>query len=508
MHQLENKVIYQIYPKSFKDTTSSGIGDIKGIISKLDYLKQLGVDYIWLSPCCSSPQKDNGYDISDYMTIDPMFGNNDDYLELIEKAKQQGIKIMMDLVLNHTSTEHEWFKKAEQLDEKYYNYYIWSDKPNELQSVFEGSAWKFNDKTGKYYLHMFEETQADLNWSNPDVRKDVIDVVNYWIERGVEGFRLDVIDYIGKQPEKLIVSKGPKFFEYLEELSTKTYGNGMLTVGECWGSTLEETYSMCNDKALTQAFNFNALCVDHKPDKWTREKLDLTKLCESFDEWQNTFTGIDTLVINNHDLPRRLSIWLDDQQYRKQSAKLLITVFGLQHGNLYIYQGDEIGMRNCGHHDIKKYNDVETFNVYNRFINEGLTDAQAIEFLSKISRDNARIPMAWDDSKNGGFTNGTPWLDNKDYLEINVQSDIQSDDSVYRYYQEIINYRKQNYDILKQKAVFSSNGEIYKMQKGNLTLFANFSNKTLPYQRGENKIFGNYDDTQDVLRPYEVAVFI
>ncbi len=508
MHQLENKVIYQIYPKSYKDTTSTGVGDINGIIEKLDYLKELGVDYLWLSPCCKSPQTDNGYDISDYLTIDPMFGDNEDYYNLIAEAKKRGMKVMMDLVLNHTSTEHEWFKKAEELDEKYYNYYIWADEPNELTSFFEGSTWKYSEKVGKYYFHLFDETQADLNWSNPEVRKDIYDTVNTWIERGVEGFRLDVIDLIGKEPEKLITAKGPKFYEYLQELSTSTFGDKLLTVGECWGSTIEESYAMCNDKALTQAFHFTPICTHHDGEKWHHIDLDVQKLCECFDLWQNEYKGIEAVVMNNHDTPRLLSVWLDDQKYRKEGAKLLITVFGLQHGNLYIYQGEEIGMRNTHCKDITKYVDVETINVHKRLLNDGYSREEAMEKIAKTSRDNGRIPMAWDCSEHGGFSDVTPWIDlNQDYKNINVEDDLASEDSVYRYYQEIIKFRKENYEMLKEKATFVATGKVYEMKKGSIRIVANFSSENQAFTPSGKVIFGNYRDESDVLRPYEVLVY-
>ncbi len=508
MKMLENKVIYQIYPKSFKDTTGNGIGDIQGIIQKLDYIKDLGVDYIWLSPCCKSPQNDNGYDIADYVSIDPLFGSNDDYTQFIKEANQRGMKVMMDLVLNHTSSEHEWFQKALQKDEKYYDYYIWRDEPNDLRSYFDTSAWTYNEQIGKYYFHLFDKSQPDLNWQNPNVREDIYKIVNYWIAQGVEGFRLDVIDLIGKEPDKFITSKGELFYTYLEELNAQTFKDKILTVGECWGSNLQEQKRMCNDNGLTQAFHFTHFGLNHNGDKWHRHSLNVEDVASCFDTWQNTYDGIDAVVMNNHDSPRLISTWFNDQMYRKESAKLAITVFGLLHGNLYIYQGEEIGMRNVWWKDLDKYNDVETKNVYIRLQEEGYTHTQIMEKIAFTSRDNGRIPMQWDASENAGFTSGTPWLGiDEEFATINVEVDMQSDDSVYRYYQKLLAFRKEQYDTLKQKAVFSSHDGVYMMAKGNLHVIANFSVEEKTKQIKGKVLFTNYATQSDVLRAYEVIVY-
>ncbi len=510
MKNLENKVIYQIYPKSYKDTTGNGVGDINGIISKLDYLADLGVDYVWLSPCCESPQNDNGYDISDYYKIDEMFGSNEDYERLIAEANNRGIKIMMDLVLNHTSSEHIWFKKALEKDEKYYNYYIFRDEPNKIDSYFGGYAWTYSEKVGKYYFRLFDTTQPDLNWENVEVRNDIYDMVNYWIDKGVEGFRLDVIDLIGKEPDKFITGKGEKFYEYLQELNARTFKDELLTVGECWGSTIEESNRMCNPNGLTQAFNFALNSVTDGKDKWFKKKLDLNKVAEIFMKWQNDYEGIEAVVMNNHDLPRMVSIWLNDSTYRVESAKLLVTLFGLMKGNLYIYQGEEIGATNAYMGDISDYNDVETLNKYAELKELGLDEKVIMEVIKKTSRDNARVPMQWDGSENAGFTTGKPWLKtNANYKEINVEKDRSSEDSIFEYYKNIIKFRKENYDLIKEKVNFEVDGSVLKYTRGKINFVANFGEYPVMLEKTEVPKFTNYKThNETVLRPYEVYVTV
>ncbi|WP_317366818.1 alpha-glucosidase [uncultured Tyzzerella sp.] len=509
MRDLENKVIYQIYPKSFKDTTGNGYGDINGIIEKLDYIQDLGVDYIWLSPCCKSPQNDNGYDISDYMQIDELFGTNEDYERLIKEAKKRNIKIMMDLVLNHTSSEHIWFKKALQKDSRYYDYYIWRDEPNDINSMFGGSAWAYSEEVGKYYFRLFDKTQPDLNWENENVRKDLYEMINYWIGKGVEGFRLDVIDLIGKEPDKMITGKGPKFYEYLKELNNNTFKDKILTVGECWCSTIDESYKMCNKDGLTQAFHFTHQCLTHTyGDKWNQSKINLYKLCDCINKWENEYTGIEAIVMNNHDLPRLISLWLNDNEYRKESAKLLITLFGLLKGNLYIYQGEEIGMTNAYFNSIDKYRDVETLNKYNELKEKGLSEDSIMEIIKLVSRDNARIPMQWDDTKNAGFSDVAPWIDvNDNYNKINVKKDINSEDSVFNYYKNIIKFRKENYEKIEKKATFNTDGKIISMEKEDFIVYANFTNENIEIPLGNDILFKNYENTKNnLLRPFETIV--
>ena len=508
MHNLENKVIYQIYPKSFRDTTGSGVGDINGIIEKLDYIKGLGVDYIWLSPVMKSPQADNGYDISDYYTIDPMFGTNEDYIRLIEESKKRGMKVMMDLVLNHTSDEHEWFRKALEGDEKYYNYYIFRDEPNDIDGFFGGKAWAYSEKLKKYYFRLFDVKQPDLNWENGEVREEIHKMINYWIEMGVEGFRLDVIDLIGKEVDNYITGKGPKFYEYLEELNRNTFTDRLLTVGECWGSTLEESYKMCNKNGLTQAFHFHHLSLTSGDgDKWDKQKLDLYELADLFMQWQNEYKGIEANVMNNHDMPRLISTWLNDKEYRVESAKLAITIFALMKGNLYLYQGEEIGATNAYMKDISEYRDVETLNKYAELVEQGFDEMEIMEIIQKTSRDNARVPMAWDDSTNGGFTMGEPWLGvNANYKDVNVRKDIDSSDSIYKYYQMIIKYRKENYELWSGDIEVTVEGNLMVFRRGELEWVANFGGESITYKKG-NVFISNYavEDMGNV-RPYEVSV--
>lgn len=510
MKDLENKVIYQIYPKSFMDSNGDGIGDLQGIISKLDYLKNLGVDYIWLSPCCKSPQKDNGYDISDYEMIDPIFGSNEDYLEMIKEANKRGIKVMMDLVLNHTSSEHEWFKKAKQKDPKYFDYYVWRDEPNELQSFFGGSAWEYCEEVGKYYLHCFAKEQPDLNWDNPNVRADLYKMINKWIDLGVEGFRLDVIDMIGKDVDNMITAKGPKFYEYLKDLNNHTFKDKLLTVGECWGSSIEDTYKMCNKDGLTQAFNFRDISIDYDGNKWNEQGLHLQLLVDLFDEWQNEFTGINTLVIENHDLPRLISRWLNDDCYRVESAKLLATVFGILKGNMYIYQGQEIGMTNAYLTNIDNYLDIESINFYNEKIEKGVDSRYALESLIRTSRDNARINMRWNEEQYQGFSTVKPWLTSENIdLKINVDDDLKSDRSIYRYYQKLLQFRKDHYDLIDTKAKFTQiDNNLLVIEKEKIKLVANFTDKKHYYSDNyKNIIMSNYDNSSDIILPYEVRVY-
>lgn len=510
MKKFENKIIYQIYPKSFRDTTGNGIGDINGIIEKLDYLKELGVDYIWLSPICVSPQKDNGYDISDYYNIDSMFGSKEDYYNLISEAKKRNIKVMMDLVLNHTSDEHIWFKKALEKDEKYYNYYIFRDEPNDIKSYFGGSAWEYSEKVDKYYFRLFDKSQPDLNWKNPEVRADIYKMVNYWIDKGVEGFRLDVIDLIGKDPDNNVLGRSPMFYEYLKELNENTFKDKLLTVGECWYSNLEESNKMCNSKGLTQAFTFNHLGLVDTDDKWIKQKLDLNKLVEVLEFWENEYSGINAQVMNNHDLPRLISTWLNDSEYRVESAKMLITLFGLLKGNLYIYQGEEFGSTNAYMNDISDYRDVETLNKYDELREMGFDEKVTMSFIKKTSRDNARVPMQWNSKENAGFTKGKPWLKiNENYKEINVETDFKSENSIFEYYKNIIRFRKDHYNLIDTKVEFEVEGEIIKFKRGNINFVGNFSEYAYKLNKKEKPKFSNYkEENKKYIRPYEVYVII
>ena len=514
----QNKVIYQIYPKSFLDTTGSGIGDLNGIRQKLSYLAELGVDYIWLSPINASPQYDNGYDIADYDHIDPMFGSDEDYLALIKEAKAKDIKVMMDLVLNHTSDQHLWFQKALQNDPVYRDFYVFRDEPNELQSFFGGSAWTYAEGVGKYYLHFFDPHQPDLNWDNPQVRQELYAMVNRWLAAEVEGFRLDVIDLIGKEPDRYISSKGPKFYEYLAELHEQTFKDHILTVGECWGASFEESRKMCT-KGLTQIFHFHHLMTTNGKTKWEQNPLQLAKLADVLLTWQNDYEGIEALVMNNHDSPRLPSLWLDDQTCRKQSAKLLITLFGLLKGNLYLYQGEEIGMTNAHQLDLNFYRDVETFNFFDAQKEAGVPLAKIMRQIALISRDNARTPMQWTSGEHAGFTAGTPWIAvNENYPQVNVEDDLNSKDSVYRYYQQVIAFRKTHGDLLQEALALKVQGEVLFLKKGTIRGYFNMSQQKPELsgvEQARTVLFSNYEDRELpvskqgvlALRPYEVVVY-
>lgn len=509
--KFDNKVVYQIYPKSFLDTNADGIGDLQGIIEKLDYLQQLGVDYIWISPINTSPQYDNGYDIADYYGIDPMFGTIEDYQQLIAQANERGIKVMLDLVLNHTSDEHEWFKKAVAGDPKYMDYYIWRDQPNDIKSFFSKQAWTYNEQVGKYYFHLFDQHQPDLNWENEEVRNEIYKMINYWIDLGVEGFRLDVIDLIGKEPDKYITGKGPKFYDYLNELHNATFGDKLLTVGECWNSTLAESHKMCDNNGLTQVFHFTHLIQTNGEDKWEQNPIDYSKIVDILKLWHNDYDGSQTIVMNNHDMPRLVSLWLNDSEYRYESATLLATLFSLLKGTQYIYQGEELGMTNAYLKSIDQYNDVETLNKYEEFKKEGkYNEEQIMEKIALISRDNARTPMQWTAEENAGFSTGTPWLAvNKNYREINAQNDLASDNSVYKFYQKVISFKKENFEqIINQPLdAISFENNLLSYQKGSIKVTCNMQAQPTAYETANEIIINNYQtyDNQ-FLQPYQAIV--
>lgn len=502
MDKFKNKVIYQIYPKSFLDTSGNGIGDINGIRSKLDYLANLGVDYIWLSPICKSPQKDNGYDISDYYSIDNLFGTEADYFDLIREANNKGIKVMMDLVLNHVSDQHQWFKKALQGKEEYIDYFIWRDQPNELISAFKKSAWTYSPELKKYYLHLFDSSQPDLNWENPRLRDELYEMINYWVDNGVEGFRLDVIDLIGKDPDKLIKSKGPNYIKYLNELSNSTFKDKILTVGECWNSDIDDLEEMCNEQGLTQAFHFKYLLTTKGKNKWDHNPLELKKLVKEIDYFQNNYFGNEAIVMNNHDLPRLTSFWFSNNELSAYSSKLLIMLFGLLKGNLYIYQGEEIGMTNAEFMDINEYCDVETLNYYE--INPDMN------VISKISRDNARTPMQWNSQPNAGFTSGIPWIRvNSNYLDINVDAEENETQSVLSMYKNIIKFRKNNYELLDCGVTFEVKENLLIMRKeSGLVGYYNFADCEIDISYPQNVLFTNSQtNTGATLQPYGAVIF-
>ena len=451
----QSAVAYQIYPKSFQDTTGSGTGDLQGIIRRLPYLQALGVDVLWLSPVFASPQVDNGYDVSDYRAIDPMYGSLEDMRALIAAGKERGIGIMLDLVLNHSSDQHRWFQEAKKSrDNPYHDYYVWRDgeedrPPNEMRACFGGSAWTWVPEVQQYYFHQFAPQQPDLNWENPQVRRALYDMILWWMDQGVEGFRLDVIDQIAKEPDRGITGNGPRLHEFLRELSAETFQKGCLvTVGEAWGADVERAklYSAPDGSELSMVFQFEHIGLDQQPgkEKWDTAPLDFVALKRCLAKWQTGLHGCgwNSLFLNNHDLPRTVSRWGDDGAYRVASAKLLATMLHGLEGMPYIYQGEELGMTNI-HLPIEAYRDLESLNLYEARKAAGYPEAEIMASLYARSRDNARTPMQWDASPHGGFTTGTPWLtENPNYREINATAALADPDSIFHYYRRLITLRK------------------------------------------------------------------
>ncbi|WHY71389.1 alpha,alpha-phosphotrehalase [Fictibacillus enclensis] len=460
----KKSVVYQIYPKSFKDTTGSGTGDLNGIIEKLDYLKVLGIDVIWLTPIYESPQKDNGYDISDYYKIHEEYGSMEDFERLLSEAHQRDIKIIMDIVVNHTSTEHAWFKQARSSkDNEFRDFYIWKDKPNNWTSKFGGSAWKYNEVTNQHYLHLFDVTQADLNWENEKVREKVYEMMNFWFDKGVDGFRLDVINLISKDQDfpdddgtvkpgdgRRFYTDGPRVHEFLKEMNREVFSkHESLTVGEMSSTSIDHCiqYSNPESKELSMTFNFHHLKVDY-PDgeKWTVADFDFVALKRILSEWQirmHQGGGWNALFWCNHDQPRIVSRYGNDGEYREQSAKMLATVIHCMQGTPYIYQGEELGMTNPGFERINKYRDVESLNIYKELTHAGMNEEEVLAILNQKSRDNSRTPVQWDSTENAGFTTGTPWIDvAQNYKDINAEKAVQDKNSVFSHYQKLISMRK------------------------------------------------------------------
>lgn len=452
----KNAVFYQIYPRSFKDSDGDGIGDLKGIIEKLDYLETLGIDGIWLSPVYRSPQDDNGYDISDYQDIDPIFGTLEDMDELIGEARQRGIVIIMDLVLNHTSDEHRWFQEARKSkDNPYHDYYVWRDGvegeyPNGLKSTFCGPAWEWVPELGQYYLHQFSKKQPDLNWGNPKVREEIYRMINWWIDRGVGGFRLDVIDLIGKEPDRLVLADGPMLHPYLQEMNRETLqGKCLVTVGETWSATPEGAckYSNPDGSELSMVFQFEHILLDQQPggEKWDLAPLPFVKFKQVLAKWQEELyrKGWNSLFLDNHDLPRAVSRFGDDGKYRVESAKMLATMLHGMQGTPYIYQGEELGMTNV-RFELEDYQDIETRNMYQERVAAGIPHQEIMESIYAKSRDNARTPMQWSEAPNAGFTAGTPWMKcNPNYAVINAEEELSNSDSVFHYYRKLVALRKE-----------------------------------------------------------------
>lgn len=454
-HWWHKATIYQIYPRSFQDTTGNGIGDLKGITQRLDYLEKLGITAIWLSPVYQSPMDDNGYDISDYQAIADVFGDMDDMDHLLEEANKRGIKIIMDLVVNHTSDEHAWFVEArENPQSPERDFYIWRDEPNNLTSIFSGSAWELDDQSGQYYLHLFSKRQPDLNWENQDLRQKIYDMMNFWIDKGIGGFRMDVIDLIGKIPDAEITGNGPKLHDYLKEMNRASFGNhDLLTVGETWGATPEiaKLYSRPENQELSMVFQFEHVGLQHKPNrpKWDfAEELDVPALKSIFAKWQTELKlgeGWNSLFWNNHDLPRVLSIWGNDSDYRVKSGKAMAILLHLMRGTPYIYQGEEIGMTNYPFETLSQVDDIESLNYAKEALENGVSKASIIESIRQVGRDNARTPMQWDTSLNAGFSSAQkPWLAvNPNFEEVNVASALADKESLFYTYQKLVTLRKE-----------------------------------------------------------------
>ena len=546
-------VVYQIYPRSFMDSNGDGIGDLNGITEKLDYLKELGIDVIWLSPVYQSPNDDNGYDISDYQAIMTEFGTMEDYDRMLARAHELGIKIMMDLVVNHTSDEHAWFVESRKsVDNPYRDFYIWrkgkedGKEPNNWGSCFSGSAWKYDEQTDMYFLHLFSKKQPDLNWDNPEVRDHVFDMMNWWCEKGIDGFRMDVISLISK-PEGLPdgipgengyadsgCANGPHVHEYLQEMNRKVLSKyDLITVGEAAGVTLEEAkkYANADGSELNMVFQFEHVSgSEHEKThygKWDGHKMPLPEWKANLSKWQ---TGLsheawNSLYLSNHDQPRSVSRYGNDsEEYRERSAKLLATCLHMMQGTPYVYQGEELGMCNAYFDNLEDYRDIESINAYHELTEQcGVSHEEMMGYLKRISRDNARTPMQWDDSKNAGFTTGTPWLKvNSNYPEVNAKAQVKDPDSVFSYYKKLIRLRHENeiivygdYELLEAE---SEETFIYKRTYENehLMVLCNFTDHEVSVTDavmgqipdGAEKLITNYaDDRGQTLRPYEAKVY-
>ncbi|WP_408011061.1 alpha,alpha-phosphotrehalase [Pseudalkalibacillus sp. A8] len=550
----KKSVVYQIYPKSFNDTTGNGVGDLKGIIAKLDYLKTLGIDVIWLTPVYDSPQKDNGYDIREYHKIHEEYGTMEDFECLLNEAHERGIKVIMDLVVNHTSTEHEWFKQAlTDPDSKYRGYYIWKDgkgnnPPNNWQSKFGGSAWEYDPDSAEYYLHLFDVTQADLNWENEELRQEVYEMMHFWFEKGIDGFRLDVINLISKDQRFLdddgsvppgdgrkYYTDGPKVHEYLNEMNRNVLSDyDVMTVGEMSSTTVDHCikYTQPERNELNMTFNFHHLKVDYpNGEKWANADFDFIELKKILSKWQvDMFEGggWNALFWCNHDQPRIVSRFGDEGTYRNESAKMLATTIHMMQGTPYIYQGEELGMTNPGFEDIASYRDVESINAFKRMKNKGKSEQEILGILKQKSRDNSRTPMQWSAEENAGFTEGDPWIDvASNYMDINAEKALEDSDSVFYHYKRLIELRKE-YEIITTgdyQLIMEDDPQIFsymrKRDDEKLLVINNFyDNDTefiLPDHIGISEsqskvLLSNYSDLKGnhgnlKLRPYESVVF-
>lgn len=549
----KNAVVYQIYPRSFKDSNGDGIGDLEGIYEKLDYLAELGIDVIWMSPVYKSPNDDNGYDISDYQDIMDDFGTMDDFDRVLKKAHSLNIKIMMDLVVNHTSDEHKWFIESKKSkDNPYHDYYMWADPdkngnpPNRWESCFSGSAWEYVESVGQFYLHSFSRKQPDLNWDNPKVREEVFKMMTWWCDKGIDGFRMDVISMISKYPglpdgpengngyTGNTSCDGPNIHKYLREMNKKVLSKyRLITVGECPGVNAEQAkkYANIDGSELDMIFQFehvsgSALKPCHHG-KWDGEAMTMPELRANFTKWQKDLEGCawNSLFLSNHDQPRCVSRFGNDsEQYRELSAKMLATMTHFQKGTPYVYQGEELGMTNAYMENIADYRDIESLNAYKELTTkENIPAKTVMGYIKAVGRDNARTPMQWDASENGGFTSGTPWLQvNKNYKTINAAAQVNDPDSVFAYYKKLIALRHTNevmvngvYDVL-----IPDHPQIYAYTRTlgdkKLLVLCNDSdtNVAIPAELQEkihaakNILIQNYKDTDEsTLRPYEAVVY-
>ncbi|MDX8365856.1 alpha,alpha-phosphotrehalase [Cytobacillus sp. IB215665] len=551
----KRSVVYQIYPKSFKDTTGNGVGDLQGIISKLDYLTELGVDIIWLTPIYKSPQRDNGYDISDYFSIHEEYGTMADFDLLLTEAHKRNMKVIMDIVVNHTSTEHAWFKQSrESMKNKYRDFYIWHDdmgkEPNNWQSKFGNSAWELDDQTGQYYLHLFDITQADLNWENKQVREHVYEMMHFWFKKGVDGFRLDVINLISKDQQfpndditrsgttgdgRKFYTDGPRVHEFIHEMNRQVFSKyDSMTVGEMSSTTIDHCIKYTNPKRqeLDMTFNFHHLKVDYpNGEKWEVANFNFLQLKQILSTWQSEMIkggGWNALFWCNHDQPRIVSRFGNDQRYHKESAKMLATTIHLMQGTPYIYQGEEIGMTNPNFDRIEDYRDVESLNIYKMKKNEGMKENEILNILKQKSRDNARTPIQWDNSKNAGFSKGKPWINvSANYKHINATEALRDNNSVFYHYKQLISLRKK-YDIITYgdfQLILEDHPQIYayvrSFKNEKLLVINNFYAKEATFLLPETVeidgysnsiLLSNYNDSPMninyiELRPYESIIY-
>ena len=540
--KFSDKVVYQVYPKSFFDTNGDGLGDIRGITAKLDYIKSLGVDYIWSTPFFVSPMNDNGYDVANYCEIDPSFGTMADVEELIAEADKRGIGLMFDMVFNHTSTSHEWFRRALKGEEKYLNYYIFKDgtpdkPPTNWVSKFGGNAWEYVPHLKKWYLHLFDVSQADLNWENPEVREELKNVLRFWKKKGVKGFRFDVVNLISKPAEFIDDDKGDgrKFYtdgrhihEFLKELVKDSEIGEMITVGEMSSTSLENCikYSNPAEKELSMVFNFHHLKVDYKDgDKWSLMPADISALKKIFEEWQigmSKNNGWNAVFWCNHDQPRAISRFGDDENFHDESAKMLAATVHLMRGTPYIYQGEELGMTNAKFNSIEYYRDVESLNYYKILLEQGKSEAEALKILGERSRDNSRTPMQWSAEKFAGFSTVEPWISApENFKKFNVEIEEKDENSVLNFYRELVKLRKEKKIIQDGDINFfeRKNNDViaYRrtLDENELLVICNFRDKEISlqektlseYSSDYKKILGNYSGLAENLRPYEVAVF-